>query len=73
MATVPDKIVSWPRKLAQYALCIPGGFMLLGAFATYASNPGSAILAGIFGGGLFIAGASIKTTYRLKGGRANYE
>lgn len=73
MANVPDKIVSIPRKIAQYTLCIPGGLMLLSAFATYASNPGSAIVAGIFGGGLFIAGASIKTTYRLKGGRANYE
>lgn len=73
MANIPDRIVSWPRRLAQLALCIPGGFMLLGAFATYASNPGSAIVAGIFGGGLFIAGACIKTTYRLKGGKAVYE
>lgn len=73
MANVPDKIVSIPRRIAQYTLCIPGVFILLGSFATYASNPGSAIVAGIFGSILVVAGMSIKTTYRLKGGKAVYE
>lgn len=73
MATVPDKIVSVPRRIAQWALMIPGGFMILGAVTSFADNPGGAIVAGLFGGALFIGGAAIKTTYRLKGGRAVYD
>ena len=73
MATIPDRIVSVPRKIAQAILVVPGIFILLGALGTFADNPAGAIGMGLVGGLMLIGGLSIKTTYRLQGGEAVYD
>ena len=74
MAQIPDLIVDKTAKFFRNAAATVGvisGLFAWGAF--HAGNVGPGLLFALVAGGALYGAASIKTTYRLKGGRAVYE